>query len=77
MFWGWWDHTFYVYQLCTWMCMRRDVRRRTTHDVIRRRTQCERPLRQHYSENWTIDYYDYSLMFGFIIIIIIFVVIII
>ena len=21
MFWGWWDHTFYVYQLCTWLCM--------------------------------------------------------
>ena len=31
MFWGWWDHTFHVYQLCTWLCtcMCRDVRRRT------------------------------------------------
>ena len=29
MFWGWWDHTFYVYQLCTWLCMCRDARRRT------------------------------------------------
>jgi len=32
-FWGWWDHTFHVYQLCTRLCMCRDVRRRT---------QCER-----------------------------------
>ena len=38
MFWGWWNHTFYVYQLCT--CVYRDVRRRTTppYDVVRRQT---------------------------------------
>ena len=31
MFWGWWDHTFYVYQLCTWLRMCRDVRRCTSY----------------------------------------------
>ena len=45
MSWGWWDHTFHVYQLCTWLCMCRVVRRRTTsYVVVQRRTQCERRL---------------------------------
>ena len=43
---GWCDHTFYVYQLCTWLCMCRDVR-------CRRRTQCERRLCIIYT--WTYD----------------------
>jgi len=38
MFWGWWDHTFYVYQLCTWLCMCRDARRTTSYDHVRCRT---------------------------------------
>ena len=34
MFWGWWEHTFHVYQLYTWQCTRRDARRRI-YDVVR------------------------------------------
>jgi len=34
MLWGWWDHAFYVYQLCTWLCICRDVRRRTTSYAV-------------------------------------------
>jgi len=37
MFWGWWDHTFHVYQLCSL----RGCACAVTHDVVRRRTQCE------------------------------------
>ena len=53
MFWGWWDHTFYVYQLCTWLCMCRDVRRRTTlYDVVRsrsNRTRAKYRSHSHYA----------------------------
>ena len=47
MFCGCWDHTFHVYQLCI-----RGSARAGTHDVVQRRTQCERRFIRSVESNY-------------------------